>query len=222
MTSNATRSSSWQLYVILDQGALGRRDPAAVAAAAIRGGADVLQWRNKRGGARQSLETGRRILERARAGGVPLIVNDRADLALAIGADGVHVGQDDLPPAEARRLVGPGRLIGVSTHSLEQARAAQAAGADYIGFGPVFATPTKPDYGCIGLDAVAAASGEIRIPVACIGGIDHATLPQALDAGARCVAVVRAVCAADDPEGAARALKQALTQYVRTGRPAGL
>ena len=215
MTRNATPCSRWRLYVVLDRATLRGRDPVEVASAAIRGGADALQWRDKTGSAREMLETAARILPRARAAGIPLILNDRADLARAIGADGVHLGQEDLPLAAARELLGPGRLIGVSTHSREQAEAAQADGADYIGFGPIFPTPTKPDYGSVGLASLQEVSRTIRAPMVCIGGIDRTTIGQVMDAGGRCVAVVRAVCAADDPESATRELKTALTQFAR-------
>jgi thiamine-phosphate pyrophosphorylase len=127
----------------------------------------------------------------------------------------VHLGQDDLPIAAARRLLGAEGLIGRSTHILEQARSAQSEGADYIGFGPVFPTPTKPDYGSVGTAAIAPVMQDLRIPVVCIGGIDHSNRTTVLEAGAERVAVVRAVCAAPDPESAARDLKQILEQFHR-------
>ena len=215
MTSNAPFSLNWQLYVILDRAALRGRDPAEAAAAAIRGGADALQWRDKTGSAREILAAAGRILPVARGAGVPLILNDRADLARAAGADGVHLGQEDLPISEARTTLGPGRLVGQSTHSLEQALAAQAEGADYIGFGPIFPTPTKPAYGSLGLAPLRQAAPKIRIPLVCIGGIDRTNAPQVLEAGGRCVAVVRAICASADPESSARELKQLLVQFSR-------
>ena len=210
--------AAWRLYVILD-GAAGARDPVALAAAAIRGGADVLQLRDKRASAEQVLQTARRLLAVARPAGVPLLINDRPDLAKAAGADGVHLGQADAPVSEARALLGPGPLIGKSTHSVAQALAAEREGADYIGVGPIFPTPTKPDYGSVGLDLIAAVAGQVRVPAVCIGGIDAVTLPDVLAAGAVRVAVVRAVCAAPDPEAAARELKVLLTQFVPTGGP---
>lgn len=215
MRSSVKPCSEWQLYVIVDLAACGGRGPAEVASAALRGGADALQLRDKRATDAQLRTTAERLLPLARAVGVPLIINDRIEVARAIGADGVHLGQADAPVAEARRRLGAGPLIGKSTHSLGQALAAETEGASYIGLGPVFSTPTKPDYGSIGAGLIAQVTARVRIPIVCIGGIDLSTLPTVLDAGAGCIAVVRAVCAAADPEAAARALKAALRQSVR-------
>lgn len=214
MRWNVTPCSSWQLYVIIDRAAVGGRDLAEVAAAAIRGGADVMQLRDKLASARQLLEDAARLLPLTRSAGIPLIINDRADIAGSLGADGVHLGQDDLPIAEARRIMGPSRLIGKSTHSLEQALAAERDGADYIGLGPIFPTPTKPDYGSVGPALIETVSSAVHLPIVCIGGIDGTTLDPILEAGATCVAVVRAVCSSPDPERAARALKERLAQFV--------
>lgn len=215
MTWNATPCSRWQLYVVLDRAALRGRDPVEIAAAAIRGGADALQWRDKGGSARDILQTAGRLLPIARRADIPLIINDRADLARTLGADGVHLGQEDLPLAAARDILGPGRLIGTSTHSLEQAASAQADGADYLGFGPIFPTPTKPDYGSVGLARLNEISRTIHAPVVCIGGIDRTNVQQVIESGGRCIAVVRAVCSADEPESSARDLKQRIVQFTR-------
>ena len=206
----------WQLYVIIDRAAVSARDPVEVASAAIRGGADVIQLRDKTGSARQQLETARRLRPLTRAAGIPLIINDRADLAFASEADGIHLGQDDLPIQEVRRIVGPDTLIGKSTHSLDQALAAQAEGANYIGVGPIFPTPTKPDYGSVGTGLIEEVAARIELPFVCIGGIELGNVEQVVEAGARCVAVVRAVCAAENPESAARRLKRLLTQSSRS------
>ena len=189
--------ADWQLYVIVDRAVLGTRDPVEVASAAIRGGADVIQLRDKTGSDRRQLETARRLLPLTRAAGVPLIINDRPDLAYISDADGVHLGQDDLPIQETRRLLGPDKLIGRSTHNLDQALAAHAEGANYIGVGPIFPTPTKPDYGSVGTELIKEVAPRIHLPFVCIGGIDPGNLEQILEAGAGCVAVVRAVCAAN-------------------------
>ena len=207
--------SGWTLYVIVDRDAIGRHDLLDVAAAAIRGGADALQLRDKRASVPALLYEVKRLLRVTRPAGIPLIVNDHPDVAGQAGADGVHLGQDDLPLQAARALLGDGAIIGKSTHSLAQARAAQTEGADYIGFGPVFPTPTKPTYGSIGTAPVRDAAAHVSVPIVCIGGIDRTTLDQVLQAGARCVAVVRAVCGAADPEAATRALKSQLTQFAR-------
>ena len=214
MRWNVTPCSEWQLYIIVDRAAIGPRDLAEVAAGAIRGGADVIQLRDKTASARGLIEEAHRVLALTRAAGIPLIINDRVDVARAVGADGVHVGQDDLPLEAARDILGPGRLIGTSTHSLEQAMAAQAQGADYIGVGPLFPTPTKPEYASIGTTLVGQIVSRVRLPTVCIGGVDRATLEQVVRAGATCVAVVRAVCSASDPEAAARELKTALTNLL--------
>jgi len=206
-------SAAWRLYVILDPSAAGARDLADLAAAAIRGGADVLQLRDKHAPTARLLEAARRLLAVTRPAGIPLLINDRPDVARAVGADGVHLGQEDLSVQAARELLGPGRLIGKSTHSLEQALAAEQEGADYIGIGPIFPTPTKPEYGSVGLELIGPVSEQVRLSSLCIGGISQANLPEVLAAGAQRIAVVRAVCAAPDPETAARTLKAAL----RTG-----
>ena len=211
MTSNATPCSNWRLYVIVDRAACGTKDPADLAARAIRGGADVIQWRDKSATSRSLLETARRLLAVTRPAGIPLIINDRVDVAHAAQADGVHLGQEDLPLQAARQILGPGRLIGQSTHSLEQATRAEQEGADYIGVGPIFATPTKPDYPQVGLSLIREVSSRVRVPCVCIGGIDADNASRVMEAGGQRVAVVRAVCAADDPEEAAKALKRLVT-----------
>ena len=219
MSSNAPSCSAWRLYVILDRAAAGSRDLAALAQAAIQGGADVLQLRDKSASGETLLQEARRLLPLARAAGVALIVNDRPDNALAAGADGVHLGQDDAPVAEARALLGPHRLIGKSTHSLEQALAADREPVDYLGLGPIFPTPTKPDYGSVGLDLIRQTQTRLTHPVVCIGGIETANLDSVLAAGGLRVAVVRAVCAAADPEASARRLKTRLTQPSHRAAP---
>ncbi|MBI4341788.1 MAG: thiamine phosphate synthase [Candidatus Omnitrophica bacterium] len=208
MTWNGTSCSTWRLYVIVDRAAAGSRALADVAARAVRGGADAIQLRDKTATTRSLLETAARLLAVTRPAGVPLIINDRVDVAHAAQADGVHLGQDDLPIEAARAMLGRGRLIGKSTHSLEQAAAAEEEGADYLGVGPIFPTPTKPDYGSVGLSLVRSVSAQVRIPFVCIGGIEAANVRRVAEAGGDRVAVVRAVCGAEDPEAAARTLKQ--------------
>ena len=222
MTENASVCSAWRLYLVLDRGACGSRRVEEVARAAVRGGVDAIQLRDKTASARELIDEAGRVLAVTRAADVPLLSNDRSDVALAVGADGVHLGQDDLPVAEARSLLGPHRIIGQSTHSLEQARAAEAAGVEYIGFGPIFPTPTKPDYRSIGVDAVGPVLAQVRAPCVCIGGIDAGTLPQVLAAGARRIAVVRAICSVEDPEAAAQTLKRALIQFDRADAASAL
>ena len=209
-------SLRWQLYVIVDRAACGARDVAEVAAAAIRGGADVIQLRDKAATSDEDvMREARRLRQLTRAAGLPLIMNDRVNVAKSVDADGVHLGQDDLPTQEARSVLGPNRLIGRSTHNLEQALAAQSEGADYIGLGPIFPTPTKPDAGSVGTSLIAQVKRRVDIPIVCIGGIDHTTLKDVVAAGADCIAVVRAVCAQPHPDAAAHQLKASLQQFHR-------
>ncbi len=216
---NAIFSSTWRLYVILDAEAVGDRDLTWVAKLAIRGGADVIQLRDKRATTKTLVEEAARVAQVTRAAGVPLIINDRADVALAAQADGVHLGHEDLPVGLAKSFLGPGRLVGRSTHSLEEALEAQRAGADYVAVGPIYPTPTKPDYGSVGLALIGRVKARVNRPIVCIGGIDRASLPAVLQAGGECVAVVRAVCAADDPAEAARTLKRLLLESQRAQMP---
>jgi len=196
-----------KLYVIVDRAALQGRDPVEVAAAAVRGGADVIQWRDKEAADRDFLETAARLRAQVGRQGALFIVNDRVPAAILVKADGVHVGHEDLPVPAVRALVGKSMLIGRSTHSLEEALEAERQGADYIGVGPVFATPTKPGCPPVGLELVRQVSGKVRIPWVAIGGIDLENAGLVSSAGAARVAVVRAVAAAPDPEAAARAFK---------------
>lgn len=211
---NVNLCSRWRLYVIVDHAALGGRDPARVAAAAVRGGADVIQLRAKGVGVPDVAALARQLLAVTRPAGIPLIINDHAEVALAVGAEGVHLGQDDAPLSRVRTLLSPTAILGKSTHSLAQAQAAAAEGATYIGVGPVYATPTKPGTAAVGTGLVEEVTKAVAIPAVCIGGIDAEALDAVIRAGGRCVAVVRAVCGALDPETAARTLKHRLTQAI--------
>ena len=154
--------------------------------------------------------------------GAALLVNDRVDAALVSGADGAHVGREDLPAREARRLLPRPRLIGLSASTTEEARRAQKDGADYIGAGPVFATSSKPDAGePLGLERLAEIASSVTIPVVAIGGITVENVARVFEAGARGAAVVSAVVSAEDVTGAARALKRIIAQVRRAGRPPG-
>ncbi|MBI3292731.1 MAG: thiamine phosphate synthase [Elusimicrobia bacterium] len=195
-----------KLYVITCPPQVGQSYENLVGAL-CEGGADAIQFRDKTMLAGELVRVGKRLVVIARRFQVLLIVNDRPDVALAIDADGVHLGQDDLSIAVARRILGPSKLIGRSTHSLDQALQAEAEGADYIAIGPIFTTPTKPEYPPVGLELIGRVQSRVGIPVVAIGGIDAANLDQVLEAGAVRVAVVRAVCAVSDPEAATRTLK---------------
>jgi thiamine-phosphate pyrophosphorylase len=167
---------------------------------------------------RQRLTDARALRQLCARHGALFLVNDRIDLALAVDADGVHLGQDDLPPAIARRLLGPDRLIGRSTHRLEQLHQAVADGCDYVGVGPVNATPTKPGRDPVGLDYVRQAAAASPIPFFAIGGIDATSLEEALAAGASRVAVVRAITQAADSGAASAELLGRLAQ-IRIDQP---
>jgi thiamine-phosphate pyrophosphorylase len=181
-----------------------RPDLDGYLAAAIAGGVDVVQIREKRLSDGELLPVLERARDVTRSLGVPLVVNDRPDLALLVDADAVHLGQEDLPVAAARRL---GLAVGVSTHSAAEV---DAASADYLGVGPVFATPTKPGRPAVGLELVRYAARNARSPWFAIGGIDATNAAAVVQAGASRLAVVRAIGDAADPEAAARALRAVL------------
>jgi thiamine-phosphate pyrophosphorylase len=200
-----------RLYLVCDARGDGR-DLGAFLGAALRGGADVVQLREKDGDDDAILDAARVFRAAADAHGALFVLNDRPDLALAAGADGVHLGQDDLGVAQARELVGSELLIGRSTHTPAQLDAADAdPDVDYFAVGPVHATPTKPGRPAVGLDLVRhAAARERRAPWFAIGGIAPGTVGAVAAAGATRVVVVRALTQAEEPETAARALRHAL------------
>ncbi|WP_197377080.1 thiamine phosphate synthase [Mycolicibacterium baixiangningiae] len=214
------RLASAALYLCTDA-RRERGDLAEFADAALAGGVDLIQLRDKgspgeqRFGpleARDELDALEVLGDAARRHGALLAVNDRADIALAAGADVLHLGQDDLPLPVARGIIGPRPLIGRSTHDLDQVRAAVAEEVDYFCVGPCWPTPTKPGRAAPGLDLVReAAALDTDKPWFAIGGIDEARLPEVLAAGARRIVVVRAITAAGDPQAAAARLRAALT-----------
>ena len=198
-----------RLCVITDARPESGRDHLEIARAALIGGADMIQLRDKTGSLRELLPQARAIRLLCRSHGALFIVNDRLDLALAAEADGAHVGQEDFPAAQARGLLGPGRILGVSTHSLAQAQAAQATGADYIGFGPIFATGTKnTGYTPRGLEALRAIRQAVSLPILAIGGITLENVTAVIAAGATAPAVISAVVATPDVAAAAAAFRE--------------
>jgi thiamine-phosphate pyrophosphorylase len=197
------RLAGARLYLVCDAIADERLD------AALHGGVDIVQLRAKGADDDALLAAAERFARCCERHGALFILNDRPDLVAAAGADGVHVGQDDMPVAEARKLVGPDRVVGLSTHTPPQVDAARA---DYIGVGPVHSTPTKPGRAAVGDELVRYAAATARVPFFAIGGIDEATIGAVVAAGAVRVAVVRAITDADDPERAARLLRAALTE----------
>jgi len=198
------------LYAIVDGSAA--RPPLDLVAAFVRGGASVVQLRLKGVGAGELLKVARQARKLC-AGRALLVVNDRPDVARLAEADGVHLGQEDLPWQAARAIVGPQALVGVSTHSDAELDAAQ--GADYVGFGPIFPTASKPAARLSppqGLDGLRRAVGRSKAPVVAIGGITVETASAVAQAGARCVAAIAQLCNAPDPEAAARAMAQAFAR----------
>ncbi len=165
---------------------------------AIEAGVRFFQYRNKSGTRKEIYETSLRLASLTNKSGALFIVNDYADIAAAVGAAGVHLGQDDLPISAARKVLGMGKIIGISTHSREQAEAAQAGGADYIGFGPIFPTKTKDAGDAQGSARIAVIRQTVSIPIIAIGGITHENVQDVLKAGANGVAVISAVLAAHD------------------------
>jgi thiamine-phosphate pyrophosphorylase len=199
------------LYVVTGSHICGLPRLPAVVRQAVEGGATAVQLREKHLPDSKLLPLGRKVRAIAKAGGALFVVDDRPDLARLLDADGVHVGQEDLSVAEARRIAGPAKIVGKSTHSLAQAVAAEREGADYIGIGPIFPTPTK-DYGPIGTDVIRRVRRRVRIPFVCIGGIDPSNVARVVAAGAPGIAVVTAVMGAKNPRLAARALRRAVAR----------
>lgn len=201
------------LYVIADAALSRGRSHREVVEAALAGGATAIQLRDKRLNAARLVQIGQELRALTRRYGAALIVNDRLDIALAVEADGVHLGLNDLPLRQARRLIGPGRILGATARTPEQAINAEAAGADYIGSGPVYPTRTKNDTGpLLGPEGLARICRSVDIPVVGIGGINHQNARAVLTAGAAGVAVVSAIVAAENISAATRRLKQSLIQ----------
>ncbi len=196
-----------RLYVVTDRQQTAGRPLDAVVAAAAHGGAGMVQLREKDLTARELFDLGARLQDLLTPHDIPLLINDRVDVAQALDAAGVHLAGHSLSPALARRVLGPDKLIGVSTHSLDDARKAVGEGADFVVFGPVFDTPSKRQYGTPqGLQRLAEVVARVTCPVIAIGGIDPDNVSQVLQTGAHGVAMIRAVLAAPDPGEAARQL----------------
>ncbi|KPJ53572.1 hypothetical protein AMJ39_04155 [candidate division TA06 bacterium DG_24] len=207
------RSPDYSLYVITDRRLARGRPLEALVAQAIAGGATIVQLRDKESNDRILYEDARSLRKLTGERGIPLIINDRVDLALAVNADGVHLGQEDMPPDVARRLLGSGKILGLSTHSEDQARAAARASPDYIAIGPIYATTTKENaLPPLGTEIIAGLRPELRVPIVAIGGIDKTNATLVGRAGADGIAVISAVMGADDVMAAASDLRAAFRQ----------
>lgn len=208
------RLANCRLYGFIDTAYLNERDPAELARQLIAGGADIIQVRAKDRPHPQLVELGLAVLGAAFRHRVPVIINDDIDAAFEIGADGVHLGQEDwkrIPREQRVERLANMRIVGISTHSLEQALAAERDGADYIGVGPVFPTATKAHAKPVGLSLVREVAARVSVPFFAIGGIALDNIDEVLEAGARRVAVVSAILKQDDVKAAAAAFKSKLT-----------
>jgi thiamine-phosphate pyrophosphorylase len=207
----AGATPSYLLYLVTDPGLSQGRGHITIVGSAIRGGITMVQYREKELSTLRMIQEAAEILRLCRSAGIPFIVNDRVDVALAVDADGVHVGQDDLPASVARKLIGKKKILGVSAGSTVEARRAAADGADYIGASPIFSTPTKPDAPPpLGIEGLREMTRAVKIPVVAIGGISAQNAAAMMEAGAAGVAVVSAIVSAVDPETAAGTLRAAL------------
>jgi thiamine-phosphate pyrophosphorylase len=204
--------SRTRLYGILDLGYVEMPVASRMAEALVSGGIDLLQLRAKNLSPAEIGKLARELHPMTTQHGVPLIINDHPEIAATVRAEGVHLGQDDMSIADARKIVGSNCAIGKSTHNLNQAIRAFYEGADYIGFGPLFATPTKPDYPATGLTEIEKVHEAVRIPIFCIGGIKLDNLPKVIEAGARRVVIVSGLLQAEDPIGYGRAAKELLNR----------
>ncbi len=206
--------ATWRTYLVTGATHSAGRDTPSVVADALAGGIDVVQLRDKGVSARERYQTGCRLREQTEKASVPLVVNDRIDLAQAIDADGVHLGQSDLPLHVARDQLGSSAIIGVSASTVTEARAAETAGANYLGVGAVFGTTSKDvpdDEDRIGTGRIEAVADAVNIPVIGIGGIDASNAASVVDAGATGVAVISAITAADDPRAATTELREVVS-----------
>lgn len=202
--------SEARLYGIIDLGYVQPQDIPRMTRALCEAGVDLLQLRAKAHSPQAIESFARQMLVVTRDHGVPLVINDHPEVAASVGSEGVHVGQEDDSVARARQAVGSSMIVGKSTHSLQQAVAAQAEGADYIGFGPLYATGTKPDYVPIGLQDIAEVHRQVHLPIFCIGGVNPSRITEVVSAGARRVVVVSAFLLAGDISSEVRKIKSAL------------
>ena len=208
-----------RLYGILDLGYVEMVDCAKMAEAMIAGGVDLIQLRAKELVSAQIAELAADLHRFTTDRGIPLIINDHPEVARVVSAEGVHLGQNDMPIAEARQIAGANCMVGKSTHSVDQAIRAFYEGADYIGFGPIFATPTKPDYPPVGLEEIQKVHDAVRLPIFCIGGIKLDNLLEVIEAGARRVVIVSGLLQAKNIAEYGQAAKELLNRKSKTENP---
>lgn len=203
----------YSLYLVTDQGLAGGRTTLEIVKAAVRGGVTCVQLREKGSSTLEFIEQARTIRGFLREHRIPLIINDRVDVALAVEADGVHLGQSDMPLKTAKRILGDSMIIGITAESIEQAVKAERGGADYLGVSPIHATPTKTDTAPpLGIEGLRRIRAAVAIPLVGIGGLNRQNAAEVIRNGADGIAVVSAVVAAGDPEIAARELKEVIRQ----------
>lgn len=210
------RQVDFSLYLVTDRQLSLPRTVEEVVQLAVRGGATVVQLREKDCSTREYVELAHRLKEILEPSRIPLIINDRIDVALAVGADGVHIGQSDMPYFDARRLMGPDALVGLSVETIEQGTEAENLDADYLGVSPIFSTPTKKDTTAEwGIEGLRSLRSKTRHALVAIGGINSSNARAVVEAGADGLAVVSAICAARDPEDASRTLRTIIEQTRR-------
>ena len=213
------RSVDWGLYLVTDRRLAGSRPLEELVCAAVRGGVTAVQLREKECSTREFVELARRLKAFLTPAGIPLVINDRVDVALAAGAEGVHLGQSDMDYRDARALLGPDAIVGLSVETTAQAEEAESLDADYLGVSPIFPTPTKTDTAAAwGIEGLAALRKASRHVLVAIGGINATNAAEVMHAGADGIAVVSAICGARDPEEAARQLRRAVDETRRGHR----
>jgi len=201
-------SIDWSLYLVTDRTVVGNRSLLVVVEEALKGGVTVVQYREKHASTRIMLEEALALSRICRFYRVPFLVNDRIDIAIAVDADGVHLGQDDMPPAIARRIIGSGKIIGLTVHNEEEVVEAERQEVDYLSFAPVFATSTKPDHKTpLGIEGVAKLASKTRLPCVAIGGIKEHHVEMLAKTGIDGICVVSAILGSENPEESARRLR---------------
>lgn len=204
-----------KFHVLTDTDLQKKFSHSELAAMAIKGGADTIQFRQKEGSTRELIEIASMMKNICAKEGVPLIINDRIDISIAVDADGVHLGQDDFPVSLAREILGEDKIIGGSAGDLEEAKKCLVEGADYIGFGPVYTTASKEDAGpATGILKMKRVIDEIHLPFIGIGGIEAKNVRELMEAGVHGIAVISAVCCRENPELAAREIREAMERGV--------